>query len=168
VKADSGPGIGFRTADLCDRYDQELQVLEPLLKDFGAVPAFQGPISTVRCADDNSLVRIALETEGQGRVLVVDGGGSLRCALLGDQLAALAAKNGWAGVIVYGCVRDSLALATTRLGIKAIAAHPRKSLKRGLGERDVDVRFGGITFRPGHYLYADEDGLVVSSSSLLN
>jgi regulator of ribonuclease activity A len=157
----------FKTTDLCDAYEDKLQVLEPLLKDFGALSAFYGPISTVRCVDDNSLVRSAFETQGRGRVLVVDGGGSLRCALIGDQLAALAANNGWAGAIVFGCVRDSVALARTKLGIKAVAAHPRKSVKRGLGERDLEVRFGGVIFTPGHYLYADEDGLVVSSGSLL-
>jgi regulator of ribonuclease activity A len=160
------PCITFKTADLCDAHGAELQVAEPLLRDFGGRVAFHGAISTIRCFEDNSFVRAALETAGCGRVLVIDGGGSLRCALIGDQLAALAAKNGWVGAIVHGCVRDSSVLATTDVGIKAIAAHPRKSVKLGNGQREIPVRFAGAVYTPGHYLYADEDGIVISPSLL--
>jgi regulator of ribonuclease activity A len=158
--------LEFQTADLCDSHGEALQVAEPNLSSFGGLTAFSGPIRTVQCFEDNSLVRAALEAAGDNAVLVVDGGGSLRCALLGDQLAALAEKNAWSGVIVHGCVRDSSALAKARIGIRAIAAHPRKSVKRGAGQCDVPVRFAGVTFTPGHYVYVDEDGIVVASSSL--
>jgi regulator of ribonuclease activity A len=158
----------FKTADLCDAHSANLQVALPLLANFGALTAFQGEISTVQCFENNSLVRDALETAGDGRVLVVDGYGSLRCALIGDQLAALAERNGWAGIIVHGCVRDSEALAKTRIGIRALASHPRKSIKEGTGQRDVTVRFADVTFLPGEYLYADRDGIVISSKPLLD
>ncbi len=140
---------------------------EPLLADFGGIVAFHGAISTVQCFEDNTLVRAAFEAKGNGRVLVVDGGGSLRCALIGDLLAALAEENGWAGALVYGCVRDSAALAHTRIGIKALAVNPRKSVKQGAGQRDIPVRFADVTFSPGDYVYADEDGIVVSRKPLL-
>jgi regulator of ribonuclease activity A len=158
----------FKTADLCDTHSTGVQVAEPLLADFGAITSFHGQISTILCFEDNSLVREALETNGNGRVLVVDGGGSLRCALIGDQLATLAAKNGWSGAVVYGCVRDASVLATTRMAIKALATHPRKSLKQGAGQHDIPVRFLGVSFTPGDYLYADEDGIVVSRNPLLD
>lgn len=116
----------------------------------------------MRCIEDNSLVRVALEGPGNGAVLVVDGGGSLRCALLGDQLGTLAMENGWSGVIVNGCVRDSADLGTMDLGVKALATHPRKSVKRGEGERDVAVSFLGVEFSPGAMVYADGDGVVVA------
>jgi regulator of ribonuclease activity A len=122
---------------------------------------------TVKVFEDNSLVRSALEESGEGRILVVDGGGSMRCALLGDQLAELAEENDWAGVIVNGCIRDSAAIAEIPIGVKAIGVHPLKSVKRGVGERDIPVRFAGVTFLPGHYIYADEDGLLVSEKPLL-
>lgn len=157
----------FKTADLCDTHGESLQVAEPSLSSFGGLRAFQGVIRTVQCFEDNSLVREALEAIGGGAVLVVDGGGSLRCALLGDQLAALAAQNSWSGVIVYGCVRDAAALAGTAIGVRAIAANPRKSVKLGAGQRNVPVRFAGVTFTPGDYVYVDGDGIVVSSMPLL-
>lgn len=152
--------MSFATADLSDEHP-DAQVAVPGLTDYGGKRRFAGPIRTVRCFEDNSLVRSALETPGDGAVLVVDGGGSMRCALLGDQLAALAVANGWTGVIVNGCVRDSAELATTDLGIKALATHPRKSVKRGEGETDVAVSFVDVEFTPGHWVYADEDGVVV-------
>jgi regulator of ribonuclease activity A len=151
--------------DLCDAHP-ELAAVEPILRDFGGSLAFFGPIVTLKVFEDNSLVRESLEQPGNGRVLVVDGGGSLRCALLGGNLAALAEKNGWAGVIVHGAVRDVRELRAARVGVKAIAPHPRKSEKRGLGERDVPVTFGGVTFKTGEYVYADEDGVVVSPSAI--
>lgn len=148
------------TADLSDAYPDAL-VADPIFTSFGGRVAFSGSIATVRCFEDNSLVRDAVHEPGEGRVLVVDGGGSLACALLGDRLAAMARDHGWAGVVVNGCVRDVRQLAETELGVKALAAHPRRSVKRGEGERDVEVTFAGVTFRTGAWLYADEDGMVV-------
>lgn len=158
--------MGFKTADLCDEYSDRLQIAEPLFGDFGGEMAFCGQITTLRMFEDNSLLPSVLEESGKGRVLVVDGGGSLRCALLGDRLAGLAEKKDWAGLVIYGCIRDSAAVAETGIGVKAIGVHPLKSLKRGIGERDIPVRFAGINFIPGHYLYADEDGMVVSEKAL--
>lgn len=154
------------TADLYDAHGESVQVAEPVFRHFGGITSFYGEIETIKTFEDNSLVRAALESAGRGRVLVVDGGGSLRCALLGDQLAALAVKNGWSGVVVNGCVRDSQALAGMSLGVLALAPNPRKSLKRGLGERGVAVEFAGLQLRPGQHLYADTDGVVVSESPL--
>ena len=135
-------------------------------RDFGGQRAFHGAIATVKLFEDNALVRSILETPGAGRVLVVDGGGSMRCALLGDQLAELAVRNGWAGVVVHGCIRDSEAIGQLPLGVKALATHPLKSIKRGEGQREIPVRFAGVQFRPGAWLYADGDGLIVSEQPL--
>jgi regulator of ribonuclease activity A len=123
-------------------------------------------VSTVRCFEDNSRVKEAVESPGEGRVLVVDGGGSRRCALLGGNLGNAAVRNGWAGVIIHGCIRDSTELDRMDLGIRALGTMPRRSEKRGEGERDVPVRFAGATFRPGDFVYADEDGVVVSSGPI--
>jgi regulator of ribonuclease activity A len=158
--------MSFKTTDLCDQYADVVQIAEPLFGDFGGLIAFAGPIVTLKVFEDNSLVRAALEEPGRGRVLVVDGGGSLRCALLGDQLAALAEANDWAGIVVSGCIRDSAAIAELDIGVKALAVYPLKSVKRGVGERDIPVRFAGVNFIPGHHLYADEDGLLVSEKPL--
>lgn len=158
--------MSYATTDLCDAHSDRLQIAEPLLRSFGGREAFHGPITTVKVFEDNVLVREALEAPGEGRVLVVDGGGSLRCALLGDRLAAMAADQGWAGVVIHGCVRDTAELAELPLGIKAIAPHPLKSFKRGEGQRDVPVGFLGVRFEPGHHLYADRDGLVVSPEAI--
>jgi regulator of ribonuclease activity A len=152
------------TADLSDALGDALQVAQPLFRDFGGRLAFAGPISTVKVHEDNALVRKALEEPGAGRVLVVDGGGSLRCALLGDNLAALGAKNGWAGVVIWGCVRDADVLRTLDFGVKALATHPRRSGKTGAGARDVTIRFGDVEWRPGAHLAADLDGVVVAAT----
>ena len=136
------------------------------LKDYGGTRRFRGEVSTVLCFENNPLVRLALEEPGLGRVLVVDGGGSERCALLGDNLAETAARNGWSGVIVNGCVRDSEDIAKFNVGVKAIGTHPLKSSKRDPGLRDVPVTFAGVTFVPGSYVYADADGIVVSPEKL--
>lgn len=149
------------TADLCDAHPGAVQICEPLFRDYGGVTAFSGSIVTIRCFEDNTRVRDILGTDGRGRVLVVDAGGSLRCAMLGDNLAQMALDHGWAGVIMYGCVRDAAVLATLPLGVKALATHPLRSEKRGGGELNVPVRFGGVVFRPGERLYADEDGVIV-------
>ena len=153
------------TTDLCDAHPG-VQVAEPVLRHFGGRCRFAGPVATVLCLEDNSRVREAVGEAGAGRVLVVDGGASLQCALLGDLLGDKAVANGWAGVVVNGCVRDSAQLGRLQLGVMALATHPRKSEKRGHGDRDVPVRFAGVTFHPGDFLYADEDGLIVSGTAL--
>lgn len=155
--------MSFATADLCDAHGDRVQVAKPVFQDFGASGAFEGRIATVRALEDNTQVRAMLETPGDGRVLVVDGGGSRRCALVGDRLAQLAIDNGWAGLVVFGCVRDSAALRRMPVGIKALGACPRRSRKLGQGERDVAVAFAGVSFEPGAHLYADADGVVVSA-----
>lgn len=157
--------MAFKTTDLSDAHP-DVQVGEPLLRHFGGLTRFAGRIVTLSVFEDNSLVREMLEQPGDGQVLVVDGGGSVRCALLGDLLAALAVRNGWVGVVINGCVRDTAELATTPLGIMALAPHPRRSVKAGVGTRDLTLHFAGLTLSPGAYLYADEDGIIVSEHSL--
>ncbi|HET7202912.1 MAG TPA: ribonuclease E activity regulator RraA [Steroidobacteraceae bacterium] len=154
------------TADLCDQHGERVQVCEPIFHAFGGRRAFHGPISTVRCFEDNSRVKEAVEGPGEGKVLVVDGGGSRRHALLGDKLGAAAVRNGWAGLIIHGCIRDSAALGRMDLGIRALGTMPLRSEKRGEGERDVPVRFAGVTFRPGEFVYVDEDGVIVAAKAL--
>lgn len=158
--------MSFATADLSDAHP-EAQVCAPIFQDYGGKRAFHGPIATVKVFEDNALVRATLETPGAGRVLVVDGGGSMRCALVGGMLGELALKNGWAGIVVYGCVRDTAELAAQDVGVKALATHPRKSDK-GLhtGHADRVVEFAGTRFRPGSWLYADADGIVVGDAPL--
>lgn len=154
------------TADLCDRFGPELRVCEPLFRDFGARTGFFGEVETAKCFEDNTQVKAILGEPGHGRVLVVDAGGSLRCAMLGDHIAASAAANGWAGVILWGCVRDSAILATLDLGIKALATNPRKSERRGEGQRGCPVTVAGMRFAPGDWVYADRDGILVASRPL--
>ena len=150
----------FHTADLSDAHPGAA-IADPCLIDFGGRPSFGGTIRTVRCRDDNTMVRAALEEPGKGAVLVVDGGGSFRCALLGDRLAAVAIENGWSGVIVNGCVRDTDELRHMGLGVRAVATHPRRSDKRGSGEQDGPVSFAGIDFVPGAWIYVDADGIIL-------
>jgi len=154
------------TADLCDDHADAVQVCEPAFRAYGGRHAFSGPVCTVRCFEDNSRIKEAVDGPGEGRVLVVDGGGSRRRALFGGNLGLAAVKNGWAGVIIHGCIRDSAELAQLNLGIRALGTMPLRSEKRGIGDRDVPVRFAGVTFRPGDYVYADEDGVVVSHGPL--
>jgi regulator of ribonuclease activity A len=156
----------FKTADLCDAYSDKLQIADPGFRSFGGHSRFHGKIVTVKLFEDNSLVRETLGLPGHGKVLVIDGGGSKRCALLGDLLAASAVENGWSGILVNGCIRDSADIAGMPLGVMALDTHPLKSVKKGVGERDLAVRFAGVTFRPGDYLYADEDGVILSSTPL--
>jgi len=148
-------------ADLCDQNEETAEVCLVQFRDYGARRAFSGPIRTVRCYEDNSLVKATLSEPGYGRVLVVDGAGSLRRALLGDMLAADAVRNGWAGVVVFGAVRDTPVLAGMDLGVKALGSNPMRSVKRGEGVVDTPVAFGGVVFVPGDMLYADGDGVVV-------
>eukprot|EP00884_Botryococcus_braunii_P004245 jgi/Botrbrau1/13821/Bobra.0056s0063.1 len=163
------------TADLCDVFvpdpvdiitQRKVQIVEPIFRDFGGNLRFSGKISTVKCFENNPLVRKALEEQGSGRVLVVDGGASLRCALLGDNIAEMAYKNGWSGIVINGCIRDSEDIGKMPLGVKALNTYPLKSSKRDLGLRDIPVTFAGTTFRPGDWLYADKDGILVSPEEL--
>lgn len=161
----------FATADLCDAHEDllaagTLRVLEPVFQRFGRVPCFAGEAVTLKVFEDNGLVRATLAEQGAGRVLVVDGGGSLRCALVGGNLAQLADRNGWSGVLVYGCVRDTLELNECDIGILALATHPQRGQKRGSGERDVTVRLPGSLVRPGDWVYADIDGVLVAGVPL--
>ena len=159
------------TTDLCDAHEEllhsgALRALPPLFSVWGKRVRFSGPAATVRCMDDNSMVRASLETPGQGRVLVVDGDASLRCALFGGNLAVLAEKHGWAGVIVNGCVRDTAEIDACEIGVRGLAAHPRRSDRRGNGEREVAVEIGGAKLSPGNWVYADADGVLFSDSPL--
>ena len=157
----------FKTADLCDDYESKISVVQPLFRDFGGNISFSGKIFTIKCFEDNSLVREALKTPGDGRVLVVDGGGSTRKALVGDLLAQAGADNSWSGIVVNGCIRDSGVIAKINIGCKALATFPMKTDKKGIGEQDLIVHFADVDFIPGHYLYADEDGIIVSANNLL-
>ena len=158
-------GDDFSTCDLCDAHKHEVGssffILPPVFRDYGGLARFSGAVATVKCFEDNSLVKAALDEPGQGRVLVVDGGGSLRRALVGGNVAAAAAKNGWAGVVVDGAVRDVAELAATAVGVRALALIPIPTEKRGAGERDVAVQVQGVWIRPGDRLFADGDGIVV-------
>jgi regulator of ribonuclease activity A len=158
--------MSFATADLYDEYEENLRIATPMFNDYGGKKRFSGPASTVKVFEDNSLVRAALEEKGEGRVLIVDGDASLRCALVGDMLAELGKNNGWEGIIVYGCIRDSAVIANIDIGVKALDTNPRKSVKKGVGERDVTVTFADVTIEPGDYIYADEDGVVISVEKL--
>ncbi len=154
------------TPDLCDENPELVRVLEPMLSNFGGREAFGGEIVTVKCFEDNSLVKENLATPGEGKVMVVDGGGSLRKALLGDMIAESAVKNGWAGVIIYGCIRDVSTVSGLDLGVQALATIPLKTDKRGIGDYNIPVTFGGVTFNPGEYVYADSNGVIVSAKNL--
>lgn len=160
----------FATCDLCDAHEDDasgaFRVLPPVFQDFGVARKFCGPVATLRAIEDNSRVREAVNERGEGRVLVVDGGASVRRALLGGNLAAAAAKNGWAGVVVDGAVRDLAELMAAGIPVKALALMPLRSVKRGEGQRDIAVVIQGVPVRPGDWLYADEDGIVVSATAL--
>jgi regulator of ribonuclease activity A len=163
--------MSLATADLCDAHEDRLavgtlRVLDPVFRWFGGAVGFSGPAYTLKVFEDNSLVRATLEMPGEGRVLVVDGGGSLRCALVGGNLGELAQRNGWAGVVVNGCVRDTLELDALDVGILALATHPQRSFRRGTGERALAVRMPGASVCPGDWIYADRDGVLVSDDAL--
>lgn len=160
----------FATCDICDEHkndtDGAFRVLPPVFKDYGKRLKFSGKVATVKCFEDNTLVKAAVDSPGEGRVLVVDGGGSLRKALVGGNLGKAAAKNGWAGVVVDGCVRDSAELAECDVGIRALALMPLPTEKRNEGQKDVAVQIQGVWVRPGDWLYADEDGIVILDQPL--
>jgi regulator of ribonuclease activity A len=159
------------TTDLCDANEDALaegvlRVFDPGLVALGGRAAFAGKAVTLKLFEDNSLLADVVKTPGEGRVLVVDAGGSRRCAVFGGNLAAAAAKNGWAGVVINGCARDCAEIDAADLGVRALALHPRRSLKRGEGQRDLPVSFLGVTVRPGEWIYADADGVLVSARAL--
>ena len=156
----------FSTPDLCDDTPDLVRVLEPMMVNFGGRESFGGEIVTVKCHEDNSLVKENAGKPGHGKVMVVDGGGSLRRALLGDMIAENAVANGWEGLIIYGCIRDVDAIAGLELGVQALASIPLKTDKRGIGDLNVPVTFGGVIFTPGEYVYADNNGVIVSKLSL--
>jgi regulator of ribonuclease activity A len=161
----------FATCDLCDANedklaDGSLTVLPPVFRHFGKRSSFAGIAFTLKVFEDNVLVRSALETPGAGRVLVVDGGGSLRCALVGGNLGVLAEKNGWAGIIVNGCIRDVLEINACDIGVRALATHPQRSVRKGLGEQNGRISIAGVVVHPGDWMYADADGVLVSRHAL--
>ncbi|MEO6352616.1 MAG: ribonuclease E activity regulator RraA [Burkholderiaceae bacterium] len=161
----------FATCDICDAHEDQLAtgalaVLPPLFKAFGQNPRFSGPAYTLKVFEDNSLVRTALEQPGNGQVLVIDGGASLRCALVGGNLGVLGVQNGWAGIVVNGCIRDSVEINACALGVRALATHPQKSSKKGVGELQLRVSIAGVAVNPGNWIYADEDGILVASEKL--
>jgi regulator of ribonuclease activity A len=158
----------MKTSDLCDNYPDKVKAAAPVgFRDFGGKKIFSGKIHTVKCFENNPFVKNALEQNGEGKVLVVDGGGSVKCALFGDMLAELAIKNKWHGIIVNGCIRDSAALANLDIGVKALNVIPLKSGKKNEGQENVSVHFAGIDFNPAEYIYCDEDGIIVSTIELL-
>ena len=156
----------FATADLCDAHPDVVKVCHIPFRSFGQVAAFHGPIRTLSVLDDNALVRQVLERPGQGGVLVVNGGGSLKRALVGDNLARLAIDNGWAGIIVHAAIRDTAVIAAMPVGIKAVGTIPLRADRDAIGELDIPTSFGGVIFTPGDWLYADADGVVVSAQRL--
>ena len=153
--------------DLCDAYPADVQVAEPMFNNYGGNDCFSGEIATVTCFEDNSLIATRVEEPGRGRVLVVDAGGSLRCAVLGDNLAQKALDNGWSGLIINGCIRDVDIIETLPIGVAALATHPLKSVKRNVGRVDETVAFAGLQWVPGHYVYADNNGIVVAPQQLI-
>lgn len=164
--------VAFVTCDLLDE-NPDTQVISPSIdgkyfKNFGGRNAFGGEVVTVKCFEDNSRVKELLATDGQGKVLVVDGGASMRCALMGDLIGDSAVENNWAGVIIYGCVRDVDALAQLDLGVQALAAIPQKSNRKGAGETGLELSFGGVTIAQGNFIYADNNGILVSNQPLIN
>ena len=160
----------MKTTDLCDKYGELLviRVMEPIgFRSFGGRNEFQGQIETVKCFEDNILVRSALERDGMDKVLIIDGGGSMHCALIGDNIASLAHRNGWNSILVFGCIRDSLTVSKIDIGVIALGTNPKKSAKNGEGKMNIVVSFAGVDFVPGEFLYVDEDGVVVSKRELV-
>ena len=154
------------TPDLCDDYPELVRVLEPIFSNYGGRERFSGPLVTIKCFEDNSAVKELVGTPGEGRVLVVDAGGSMRRACLGDMLAEQASVNGWAGLVIYGCIRDVDEIMATDIGVQALGTHPMKTDKKGIGELGISVTFAGVTLSLGDYVYADNNGIIVSSQRL--
>ena len=157
----------FKTTDLYDEYLEKLQVVAPGFCDFGGKTSFSGQVITLKAVDDNSFLKTSFEQDGTGKVLVVDASASMHCAMMGDVMAALGASNGWEGVVINGCIRDSADVAKVQIGVKALATTPRKTTKRQQGILNIPLHFSGVTFNPDAYIYADEDGIVIAKQSLL-
>lgn len=162
----------FATTDICDAHEDKLaagtlSVLPPVFQSFGKQLKFAGPATTLKVFEDNALVRSTLETPGNGHVLMIDGGGSLRCALVGGNLGMLAEKNGWVGIVVNGCIRDSEEINACNIGVRAIALHPQKSVKKGVGDLNIRVSIAGVIVNPGDWIYADADGVLVAAQNLM-
>jgi regulator of ribonuclease activity A len=158
--------MSFSTADLVDAHSDLVKSCEVQFRQYGGRSRFFGPVRTIKTVEDNALIKQTLSTAGEGAVLVIDGNASLRCALVGDIIAGLGQKNGWAGVVVWGAVRDTVALGGLDLGLKALGSNPCRSSKHGTGQVDVPISFGGVEFRAGYWLYSDEDGILVSDRKL--
>lgn len=156
------------TADICDKFDRQVKILASIFTNYGGTTIFEGEVVTLKTFNDNSLVREILNEKGNGKVLVIDGAASMDCSLLGGNLALLASKNNWAGAVINGCVRDLLELVSIDFGVKAIGTNPKKSIKAGIGEKNVEVCVGGVDISPGQYLYSDPDGIVMIPSSLVS
>ena len=159
--------MSFLTTDLYDANEGKVAVVEPMFRVYGGRLRFAGQVVTLKVYEDNTRVREVLGEPGKGKILVVDGGGSKRCALLGDQIAELAVKNGWEGIVIYGCIRDSVAINALDIGVRALDTNPKKTVKRNEGQRDLVLAFGAVEFVPDHWLYVDEDGLLLSVVPLL-
>jgi len=158
--------MSFSTCDLCDEHPDKVHVVDPVFRDFGGRSVFSGQIVTLKCLEDNSMVREKVTQNGHGCVLVVDGGGITRRALLGDMLAEKAVAHGWEGIVINGAVRDVEIMSQLDIGVKALCAIPVRTDKKGIGEEGMVVRFGGVDFNPGDYLYADANGIIVSATEL--
>ena len=158
--------MNYNTPDLCDSYPDLVTVVEPIFNNYGGKKSYGGEIVTVKCFEDNSVVKETASTEGKGKVMVVDGGGSLRRSLLGDMIAENALKNGWEGFIIYGSIRDVDIIGELGIGVKALNTIPLKTEKKGIGEKNIKVKFGGVIFKPGEYVYADNNGIIISSKQL--
>ncbi|MCH7820468.1 MAG: ribonuclease E activity regulator RraA [Proteobacteria bacterium] len=154
------------TPDLCDENPETVSAVAPIFNNYGGKSAFGGEIVTVKCFEDNTVVKAQAAEDGNGKVMVVDGGGSIRCALLGDMIAENAMKNGWLGLIIYGCIRDVDAISTLDIGVQALNSMPIRSVRENRGELNIEISFGGVTFKPGEYVYADNNGVVISPQSL--
>jgi len=159
--------MNYVTPDLCDQHPELVRVLEPIFTNYGGRASFGGEVVTIKCYEDNSLVKEQAGTDGRGKVLVVDGGGSLRKALLGDMIAENAVKNNWVGLIIFGCIRDVDAISELNLGVQAINSIPLKTEKRGIGDLNVPLQFAGVTIQPGEFIYADNNGVIVANKSLV-
>ena len=158
--------MSFVTPDLCDENPELVKVVEPMFNNYGGKRAFGGEIVTVKCHEDNSVVKKQASEPGHGKVMIVDGGGSLRCALLGDLIAEKAVENGWEGLVIFGCIRDVDAIGELNLGVQALHTIPIKSVRKDRGDLNIEITFGGVTFKPGDYVYADNNGVIVSTKAL--
>ena len=159
--------MNISTPDLCDSYPDLVRIVDPVFRNYGGKPSFGGEMVTMNCFEDNSRVKELANTKGEKKVMVVDGGGSLNKALLGDLIAEAALKNGWAGFIIYGCIRDVEAIGDMKIGVKALNSIPLKTERKGLGEKDIPISFAGVTINPGEFVYSDETGIIVSSERLV-